>query len=273
MEPIKKIAFVVNETKSGAADLAKCLREESDKLGVEHITSTAHKLPTDFLKGQDACCVIGGDGTFLSTTTEAVNHQVPVFGVNLGKLGFLATLPAHNVSPKFNEILSGKYIIKPRAVLKAISNKSQDSLALNDVVIKHANPSRLMAIVVYANDELITSYACDGILFATPTGSTAYNLSVGGPIIYPGANVFSMTPISPHTLTNRPVVFDQHTVMKVVCPEDHTHVQITLDGNPMENVEDLLPLQVRISERRLPLLLPEDYSHFRILRNKLHWGN
>lgn len=273
MKPITKIAFVVNQTKAGATEIAEKLAAEATALGVDFITTKEHQLPENFLQGQDACCVIGGDGTLLSTTTEAVKHQVPVFGINLGKLGFLATLSTNEVSHKFTSILQGHYMIKPRAVLECFSENNPRSLALNDVVIKHSNPSRLMDVVVYANDELITSYSCDGILFATPTGSTAYNLSAGGPIIYPGASVFTMTPISPHTLTNRPVIFNKDTIMKVICPDPQSEVQITLDGIPFHGLKKHLPLSVTISKQTLPLLLTEDYSHFRILRNKLRWGD
>lgn len=282
MKPIKKLTFFVNPQKLGAKELGEKLAHLATSIGTECITCTKHSELSKALKNQDTCCVIGGDGTILSTVTDCIANHVPVFGINQGKLGFLATYSPETVLTHFRAILEGDYQLKERFVLQCINAQGQRALALNDVVIKHFAPSRLMEMDVYCNDQFITSYSSDGLIISTPTGSTAYNLSAGGPIIYPGSNVFAMTPICPHTLSNRSVVFECSTVLKINTNEpEHDRLeyqsQISLDGQipwtEHNHQKKLFPIRVTIAPEKLTLLQPTDYSHFEILRKKLKWGD
>lgn len=282
MTPIKKLTFFVNPKKQGAKILGEQLTQLAISIGTECITCTQPSELSNVLKGQDTCCVIGGDGTILSTVTACIANKVPVFGINQGKLGFLATYSPESALTQFTSILKGDYQLKERFVLQCVNAQNEKVLALNDVVIKHYAPSRLMEMDVYCNDQFITSYSSDGLIISTPTGSTAYNLSAGGPIIYPGSNVFAMTPICPHTLSNRSVIFECSTVLKINTKERKHYdpeyqSQISLDGQipwtEHNHKDNIFPIQVTIAPEKLTLLQPIDYSHFEILRKKLKWGD
>ena len=273
MSPIEKIAFVVNTNKPNAEEVAYLLMKKAQSLGVTTFYLDDPKLPAKALENQDACCVIGGDGTLLSVVNQAVEYDVPVFGINHGKLGFLATLSPKEALLQFSSILSGSHSVQNRTLLSCSTNSSDVYVALNDVFIKNRTPYRLIELEVYCNNELVTSYYSDGLLFSTPTGSTAYNLSAGGPIIFPGTRVFAMTPICPHTLSNRSVIFDSGNTITVKLKHKECQAYIALDGTTKFIQENTFPISVSISDKTFPLLQTPNYSHFKILRNKLSWGD
>lgn len=272
MKAIQHLAFVVNATKPGAVELAEVLSESAASRGVDARLTTDFPIDENFLEGMDACCVVGGDGTLLSVARAALKWQVPVFGINRGKLGFLATYSVEEAQEQFEEILSGHYRIVTRSVLACRTATGEQSYALNDTVIKSADGSRLIALRVSCGDEVVTDYYSDGLVFCTPTGSTAYNLSAGGPIVMPEAGVLTMTPICPHTLTNRSVVFPHPARLRVELLETARPPLLTLDGAICFHGQHIFPFEVGIADRSLLLLQPPGYSHFRILRNKLKWG-
>ncbi|MGF1483897.1 MAG: NAD(+)/NADH kinase [Opitutales bacterium] len=272
MTPLKRITFVVNSSKAGARVLADELAEQTRKCGGDAVITEEHPLPKGFLEGRDACCVLGGDGTLLATAAEAIRCDVPVFGVNRGKLGFLATFSAEEALQRLQGILRGDYDIMTRTVLGAEMDCGTSAIALNDVVIKQTDATGLILLRVESDGELVTHYSCDGLIFATPTGSTAYNLSAGGPIVYPSARVICMTPICPHTLTNRSLIFPERKRLTVSCEGEVTCPLITVDGTYHFEGHSCLPIEVAIAEKSLKLLQPLNYNHFRILRQKLQWG-
>jgi len=282
MKPIKKLTFFINRQKHGALDLSEELAKVATSIGTQCIICSQHDELKKALKNQDACCVIGGDGTILSTVSDCLENHVPVFGINQGKLGFLATYSPKTVLRHFTSLLQGTYQLEERFVLQCTTAQGKKAIALNDVVIKHYSPYRLMEMDVYCNDQFVTSYASDGLIISTPTGSTAYNLSAGGPIIYPDSNVFAMTPICPHTLSNRSVIFECSSVLKINTIENQNHgleyqSQISLDGQipwtQQHNSKNLFPIRVNIFEQKIALIQPIDYSYFKILRKKLKWGD
>ena len=217
MQPFRKLAFVINAEKAGAPELARELIDIARLAGVKKTKqSSDQNLPRGYLKGCDACCVIGGDGTLLGVVREAARENIPVIGVNQGSLGFLTTFSADEARAQFATLLCGDYHIVQRTLLECKAGKGKRDVALNDVLIKNETNSRLVRLEVQADGNLVTEYYCDGVIFSTPTGSTAYNLAAGGPIIHPSAGVIAMTPICPHTLTNRPLVFppDAHLAIR-----------------------------------------------------------
>jgi NAD+ kinase len=271
--PLRKLAFVVNRTKPGAAELADELAGVARRAGVETRVTEEFPIPAGFLAGQDACCVLGGDGTLLSVVEEAVSAQAAVFGINRGKLGFLATFAVGEALELFHRLLAGNYHIVRRTLLRARTADGREALALNDIVLKQPSLSRLVSLEVYSNGELVTEYHCDGLIFSTPTGSTAYNLSAGGPLIHPHASVFVMTPICPHTLSNRAVIFDGGARLSVSALQPHNHPSVARDGQACFGDDgDIFPLDLALDARTLPLLKPPGHSHFEILRGKLKWG-
>lgn len=267
---MRKLAFVVNQHKRKATQLLEKLISHSKKLRVETKYTTEYPIPKNFLKGVDACCVIGGDGTLLGTVEEATHYQVPVFGFNQGKLGFLVTLHPSKATDFLTKIIKGHYKIANRMVLRCFADDASYTHALNDIVIKNSTQTRLMEFEVYCDEEFVTAYRSDGVIFCTPTGSTAYNLSAGGPIIAPGTKVFGMTPICPHTLTNRTVVFDSKNEITVLMKQSNEPV-VAIDGNIQCSDHFTFPLKITVAKHAFPLLEPENYSHFETLRNKLGW--
>lgn len=273
MKAIQRLVFVVNATKPGALELAEILAISARELGVDTLLCTDYPIGSDLLKDMDACCVVGGDGTLLSVARGALTWQTPVFGINRGKLGFLATYSVEEAQSQFETLIKGDYQIVKRSVLQCRTADGEESFALNDTVIKSSDGSRLIALRVTCGDEAVTDYYSDGLVFCTPTGSTAYNLSAGGPIVMPNAGVLTMTPICPHTLTNRSVVFPSGVQLKVELLESAGQPLLTLDGSPCFHGQHFFPFEVGIADKSLLLLQSPQYSHFRILRNKLRWGD
>jgi NAD+ kinase len=234
--------------------------------------ATNHPIPDGLLDGVDACCVIGGDGTLLGIVSAAVAKQVPVLGVNLGKLGFMASLSEDEARTNFKSLISGDYRVDRRTVLRCTTASGEDALALNDIVIKHSSLG-LVTLRVLGNEKDVNEYHCDGLILSTPTGSTAYNLSAGGPIIHPGAHVIALTPICPHTLSNRSVIFDEETRLTIIPQNNFESMRVVIDGQRKFHKAVEFPLKVEVSKQPFLLIQQGDYAHFRIVRNKLLWGN
>ncbi|MEM9227032.1 MAG: NAD(+)/NADH kinase [Verrucomicrobiota bacterium] len=271
MTPITSIAFVVNANKPAAQALGERLAQACQRTGVTSRITTEYPLEPHFLEGVDACCVLGGDGTLLSTVHGSITHRVPVFGINQGKLGFLAIYSAEEAERDFEKILAGHYQIEERTALRCSTPTGEDAIALNDVVIKSPITMGLVSLRVRCNDELVTDYRADGLVFCTSTGSTAYNLSAGGPIVHPSSGVITMTPICPHTLTNRSVIFPESSQLTVDCLNESISPLITVDGSQHFHHAGT-PLSIAKASTTVPLLQPMHTSHFRILRTKLMWG-
>jgi len=272
MLSIRKIAFVVNEQKSGAAELARTLMDVAKKCGAEIKQAGGFPLPAGFLDGFDACCVIGGDGTLLGVVKESARAQVPIIGVNRGSLGFLTTFSADEARTHFGSLLGGAYQLAWRSLLDCSIGPDRHELALNDVLIKDELNLRLGRLEVFADGELVTEYSCDGLIFSTPTGSTAYNLSAGGPIIHPGAEVVAMTPICPHTLSNRSIIFRHDVRLRVVNRGGPSRLLVAMDGQHNLVTCENTPVEITLSKTRLPLAQRPDYSHFSVVRTKLKWS-
>ena len=272
MKPIRKLAFVVNDDKPGALDLARTLMAIAKQAGVKLKLTTRLTLARGFLRGVDACCVIGGDGTLLGVAHEAAREQVPIIGVNRGSLGFLTTFSADEARAHFGDVLSGAYKIAQRSMLDCSTGTGKRGLALNDVLVKNEVNSRLVRLEVVADGELVTDYYCDGLIFSTPTGSTAYNLSAGGPLVHPSAEVIAMTPICPHTLSNRTIIFRQNVRLRVFNRSDDSKLLVALDGQRTLQVGIGSPVEISISKLKLSLVQRSDYSHFAVVRTKLKWN-
>lgn len=272
MKPIRQLAFVVNENKEGAPALARELIALARARGVKLKQTTRFPLPAGYLKGFDACCVIGGDGTLLGVARESAREQVPIIGVNRGSLGFLTTFSADEARAQFSELLEGDFRIDHRAMLDCSTGGGAHDLALNDVLLKDEINSRLVRLEVFADGELVTDYTCDGLIFSTPTGSTAYNLSAGGPILHPAAGVIAMTPICPHTLSNRSIIFRENVKLRVFNRSAASRLLVAMDGQRNLKVSARSPVEISMAKLRLPLAQRADYSHFAVVRTKLKWS-
>ncbi|MEO6992719.1 MAG: NAD(+)/NADH kinase [Lacunisphaera sp.] len=273
MQPFRKLAFVVNAEKPGAPELAQELSDIARKAGVKKIKISSDKdLSARYFKGCDACCVIGGDGTLLGAVRGATNENIPIIGVNQGSLGFLTTFSAEEARAHFATLLLGDYQLAHRSLLECKAGFGKRDVALNDVLIKNETNSRLVRLEVQADGKLVTEYYCDGVIFSTPTGSTAYNLAAGGPIIHPSAGVIAMTPICPHTLSNRTIIFRDNVKLTVINRSSDSRLLVAMDGQRNTAVTGGATIEIAISSRTLALVQRRDYSPFEVMRAKLKWS-
>jgi len=222
----------------------------------------------------DLIIVLGGDGTLLSVARLTHPFDVPILAVNLGSLGFLTEVSLSDMYGTLEQVLKGESISERRMLLNACLQRDgktiQDDFALNDVSI-NKNSARIVNLEVHVNGQYMTSYRADGLIIATPTGSTAYSLSAGGPIIHPSMNALLLSPICPFTLTNRPIVIPSQSVLQVKLITEE-EVQVTLDGQtgyPMFR-NDLL--EIKQGPTPVSLIQAKGKNYYQVLRQKLHWG-
>jgi len=273
VEAIRKLAIVVNACKPGATELATELAARAKATGREVSIEHSYPIPAGTLHGCDACCVIGGDGTLLSVASEAAREGTRVMGVNMGKLGFLAMFTVDEARASYDDFLTGNFRISDRSLVECRSAGGQMYCALNDVVVR-SNTSRVARLRVMADGKLVNVYSADGLVLSTPTGSTAYNLSAGGPLIHPRAPVLAMTPICPHTLSNRGLIVGESTRMTISTEAGSSPVSVTCDGTLCFQSEPGggMPVEVVLAPFRLPLVLRPGYAYFHLVRSKLGWS-
>lgn len=220
----------------------------------------------------DLVVVLGGDGTFLRASRCFIADQVPLVGVNTGHLGFLTRIEANKVDEYFQAILSGKTTLEYRMMLAV---QSENQLALNDVVVKNSNPSRLAKVNVFIDKLLLAAYDADGVIVCTPTGSTAYNLSAGGPIMDPEVDVLAITPICPHSLSAKPIVVPATKQLRIQSdPANPSDLICAIDGDETFLLGPGKDFVLFKSEKRLPLVsfTSEDDRFYAVLKRKLDWG-
>ena len=225
----------------------------------------------------DLAIVVGGDGTLLNAARALAEYGIPLAGVNLGRLGFLADISPERMIERMEEILRGDFLLEERCLISSTiernGQKISISSAFNDAVVHKWNMARMIEFETYINGQFVHSQRSDGMIVATPTGSTAYALSGGGPILHPTLNALTLVPICPHTLSNRPIVVNsdsQITIIIIECNRDCA--QLTCDGQI--NFGLLEGDQIHIHKQALPVRLihPADHDHYQILRAKLRWG-
>jgi NAD+ kinase len=250
-----------------------CDSETSDCLGSPAVrTRKREELPgcTDLL------IVLGGDGTLLSAARLAAERKVPILAVNLGGLGFLTTVSQDELYSILEEIFAGKHRVSERVMLEAEIVRDgalvRRQIALNDAVLNKAALARIIDLELRVDGEYVTTYKADGLILSTPTGSTAYSLAAGGPIVYPIVEAFIVTPICPHTLTNRPLVIPDSVTIEVDFKAGEDVVFLTLDGQIGIEVLRGDRVRIRKAAERLHLVRPARKTYFQILRNKLKWG-
>jgi len=232
--------------------------------------------PRALLAGQvDLVIVLGGDGTLLSVARAASDRPVPILGVNLGTLGFLTEISLDELFAALERVLAGQVRIEPRMRLdvRALRDRGELGrfLALNDAVLTQADLARMIDLETRAGGSQVATYHADGLIVATPTGSTAYSLSAGGPIVLPELEAFLLTPICPHTLTQRPLVLP-HSSQIEICVRSRNEVQLTVDGQEGIALREGDVVSVRRSDHPVRLIASPFRSRFEILREKFHWG-
>lgn len=225
----------------------------------------------------DIAIVVGGDGTLLRAGRLLTPYEVPIVGVNLGRLGFLVDVSPDHMLMQLEAILQGNYLEERRTLLQGSAYRDAkllgENIALNDVVLHVRNEVRMIDFTTYIDGYFVNTQRADGIIISTPTGSTAYALSSGGPILHPFLEAIELVPICPHTLSNRPIVIDTRSTIEIEIGQQRpVDARISFDGH--DNLELLSGDRIRINARpeKMHLLHPQDYDYYHILRSKLYWG-
>jgi NAD+ kinase len=253
--------------------LTKSLAEDKNKLKIE-IDEDFPAEDKEIYEKSDLIISLGGDGTMLATAYNAVAYNKPVLGLNLGKLGFLVETDVTQIDKVIDIIKNKSYTVEERMVLTGECDipSSEKLIAINDLVIEKGGWAKMIEISIWVDDEYVTTFSADGLIIATPTGSTGYSLSTGGPIVTPTANVITLSPISPHSLTVRPLVLSVEQKIKIRADSPHRDVQVSCDGQRVYNFPPPIDIKIKRSERPLKMIKTSLTTYFETLRNKLLWG-
>lgn len=287
-QPFKSIAVIgkymnqhaLQQMQTDLADLARHLKAKKIEVWIEENTAKYAEL-TGFNKASlatigskvDLAIVMGGDGTMLSVARSLIDNDIPLVGINRGRFGFLTDLRAEDMLGAVDRVLSNRYQIESRMLINASVIRGgktiQQGLALNDVVIKGG--LRLIEIAVEINGFFVHKQRADGIILSTPTGTTAYALSAGGPILHPSLEAIAIVPVSPHTLSNRPIAVNSSSLIQITMIQTDDG-QLSYDGQFQMLLESGDRVLVQRAEKQVKLLHPSEYCYFDMLRNKLNWG-
>ena len=238
------------------------------------LTGPAFKTAAELTNNADLLMVFGGDGTFLRVARETAGAPTPLIGINIGGLGFLTDVQSHELPLALEQIWEGKTILETRPMIEAegaAGGKRVLAIALNDFVVTRGASPRLIELEVSVDDEVLTRFRCDGIIVCSPTGSTAYSLAAGGAIINPAAAVFELTPICPHSLSNRSVIVSLESTVAVKVLSERVQTVLTADGQPPLSLAAGDVIRIRKSQHAIRLLHLAGSSFFKTLRTKLGW--
>jgi len=245
---------------------------------VEGLVDNANYVDRETLAQQsDLAIIVGGDGTFLGAVRSLAEHNIPVLGINLGRLGFLVDISPHDMLQHLDQILQGKYVDESRFLLQAQVERNGKIIscadAFNDVVVHIRDVARMIEFETYINGQFVNYQRADGLVISTPTGSTAYALSSGGPLLHATLDAMVVVPICPHTLTNRPLVINADSKVEIVIGESKQSTsQVTFDGQIAFDVKPADKIIIQRKPGNIVLIHPTSYDYYEILRAKLHWS-
>ena len=279
------IGLIAHTGKPGVAEMTRTLAQQLDAAGLtvllEKETAALAGLPdgrpsAELGRAADLLVVLGGDGTILHLVGQLEDNIKPVFGINIGALGFLTCANSSASAEAVECIAGGKMVFSERTLLevtmKSSGRNGMRTTALNDAVFSRGEVSRLVRLKTSVNGEELTEFNADGLIVATPTGSTAYSLSAGGPILAPESGAFVITPICPHVLTNRSIIVDENAVIEIEVTEREYPVFLTVDGREPLRIEAGSRIEIKKSDKVLPLASLPGVSFFGVVRQKLKWS-
>jgi len=279
----KKVSILYKENDNLALEMAIKVQDWLKNKGTECIVFHSVGFFSSFnhseilaVQSSDAVVVLGGDGTMLSASRIIGGKKTPIIGINMGSLGFITEIPRSELFDTLEQIFSGNYEIEERSMLKAQILRDEqiinEYIGLNDIVIGKGIMAKISDFNLIINDVYVSTIKADGIIISTPTGSTAYNLSAGGPILYPTLKGIVFTTICPHTLTVRPLVLPDHFVIDVVISSHVRDIFLTIDGQIGFPLKKNDKVRCRIAEEKTYLIAPVGRDYFKVLREKLKWG-
>ncbi len=279
---IKKIGVVLRpsspELKNSYYKLEKIFKEHGIEVLIDSISGAMigiMGMEFDILcKNADVLVTLGGDGTLISAARRSFKHDIPVLGVYAGNLGFLADINLEELHEFVPLMVRGKYRVDERSILEARFEENSNEVkmyAFNDIVLTRPSVSNMIHIETLVDSKAFNTYYGDGVIVSTPTGSTAYNLSAGGPVLFPLTNVFALTPICPHSLTQRPVVLPGKFSIEMKTPQDRALVII--DGQDKHELEAGESIHIQLARKTVKLIHREEFNYFDVLKEKLNWGD
>lgn len=278
---IKKIGVVLRpsspEIKEGYLKLEKIFQSHGIDVLLESKSAKMIDMSGESFKNIcmecDFIVSFGGDGTLISTVRKSFDFDIPILGVHAGNLGFLADLSLDELDTFVEKIIQNRYRVDERAVLEATVIKNTKEVkyyAFNDIVLTRTRVSNMIHIETLVDSQSFNTYYGDGVIVSTPTGSTAYNLSAGGPVLFPMSNVFALTPICPHSLTQRPVVLPGRYAIEMKTSEERA--LIIIDGQDVHELELGESVHIKLATKTVKLIHKEEYNYFDVLKEKLRWG-
>lgn len=268
IDTVKRLVDFINQKKCNIV---------LDKSAEGLIKDASYVNRDNLAKQSDLAIVVGGDGTFLSAVRSLADHNIPVLGINLGRLGFLVDISPDDMLQHLEQILLGQYVDECRFLLEAQVERDGQIIsqadAFNDVVVHIRDVARMIEFETYVNDQFVNYQRSDGLVISTPTGSTAYALSSGGPLLHATLDAMVIVPICPHTLTNRPLVINANSKVEIVIGESkQSTAQVTFDGQTAVDVKPGDKIIVQKKKENIHLIHPASYDYYEILRAKLHWS-
>lgn len=283
IEALKKIGLVVKsdaKANEKAQELERWLRSKKieivRKKAVESGQENDSNRPSPPPSDMECIFVLGGDGTFLSAVRWIGDQDIPILGIKFGQVGFLAEIAEEDLYPAAEKVLKGDFILRTRMrlvvkVIRGQKTRARETV-LNDVVINRGALARLAHIETRIDDHYLTTYSADGLIVATPTGSTAYSLAAGGPVIHPGVPSIILTPICPFTLTNRPLIVPQSAYIKIRLTKGSSDIVLTFDGQKGLEINDQDEIHIKKGPHPVHLITLPERQYFDILKNKLKWS-
>ncbi len=262
------LQMVAHLTKRGLSVLVPA---EAD--GAGRFAKSARVPEAEVAARADLLVAIGGDGTMLHAARHVARRGVPLLGVNRGRLGFLTDIPPDQMTTALDAVLAGDFLAERRLMLEADIGGELRGLALNDVVLQKGETGRMLDFVTRVDGSYVNTHRGDGLIVATPTGSTAYALSCGGPIIQPNVDALVMVPICPHTLSDRPLVLQASSIVEIELEAGAGGAaHVMCDGEVLGPIGDTQTLRIEVASETVTLLHPRDYNYYELLRSKLNWG-
>ena len=284
-DKLKRIGVIGNSQKKSCAttvaQAARIIRKSGRKLFSDVSTDKLARLKAEvcpdmltLARSVDLLLVFGGDGTMLRVAREIAGASTPVLGINIGGLGFLTAVSSDDLDRALTSVLQGEFTFERRALIEATARRGKKTIrknALNDIVVSRGEVSRLIELAVAVDGEPLTRYRCDGLIVSSPTGSTAYSLAAGGAVVSPVADVFAITPISPHTLSNRSLILPLDSTIRIEPISSTSATILSADGELMGELSPGDVVTVRRSRHSVRFMHPAGSSFFEALRRKLHW--
>lgn len=273
------IALFPNEKKTHSFELAIQIREFLEHQGIrvtaedeKAVAIGATPLSQINMKEIQFLISMGGDGTLLRISHQYGALNIPICGINLGQLGFMADIPADDIFPSLLDLLNGQYTIDDRLVLETSKEKTPPLYAVNDIVLHRAKNYSLIELAIHVDGTYVNTFVADGVIIATPTGSTAYSLSAGGPILSPNMEAIVITPICPHTISNRPIVLDANRKIEIEYLSTYDPIDVRADGLNAHSMKSKEKLMIQRSKRVFKLINLHRHEYFSTLRKKLSWS-